>query len=167
MTDRYPFEPLENRLVEILTDVSVESGGGGRHYPGASNVRIARLLDVAPRTVADWRRRGLTAASCDKAAGAINEHPWLLWPELDDSWQRERVCHEQDCEVVFWPVRQAHRFCSKRCKDRAWKRSNRERANEHARKWHQTHREAHLERCRRYDREVREAKLRRAEQVAA
>lgn len=87
---RYPFEPLEQQAAAQLGPRHTE-GDSDRYPTGWTTSDLAAYLGVDKRTVYRWRETGLTFWQADKAAGALNLHPALIWPDwLHDSIARDR-----------------------------------------------------------------------------
>lgn len=144
-------------------------------YVGSDN-DAASLLRVARRTVLRYKAEGLTLDQAERAADAVGEHPFILWPEMRDELIAglERPCGAEDCDETFLPYRPQHTYCSPRCKKRTEMRRYRqrpdvqERRKESNRRYYEACRDYLRARQRVYDRANRErlteAKRRRREE---
>ena len=81
----------------------------------------ARALGVQPRTVRDWKTRGVPADRADGVADVAGFHPFELWPELADVSTEAalRACEGPSCGEVVVLSDPRKRFCSPRCKQAA------------------------------------------------
>lgn len=117
LTERYPFGLVLSR------------------WP--TDAAAARALGVQPRTVRDWKTRGVPVDRADGVASAAGFHPFELWPELADraAEMALRACDGPSCDEVFVLSDRRKRFCSPRCKQAARRArpQTRERINAQAR----------------------------------
>lgn len=104
MARYYPFAPLDALIADDTT------------------LAAARRLGVSPRTVHRWREDGrLSEQQADRAAVALNLHPFELWPEMAEHAiaDMSRVCANDRCRCVFIPHRRDQRYCERACMMRA------------------------------------------------
>lgn len=89
MSERFPFGPLE-RLAKVKVMMeATEDTWFEWSFPTASDVtsrQLAGVFGVDRATIRRWRRDGLLWSKADRAAAAVGETPWSIWP---DRWGRD------------------------------------------------------------------------------
>jgi hypothetical protein len=142
---RYPFDPL-----------TVAVG------PSSSSRDVAVACGVSVRTVVRWKQDGLTTSAACKAADAIREHPFLLWPDmaarsLEAAEAAERAQHERTKEIQrrSWRKKWARMSEAQKEAKRDYVRDYRAQARgairAQRRRYYAANRERELERQREYD----------------
>ena len=84
---------------------------------------MKRVTTVAPCNGVEYGIRlsdGVTDRIADRLAVAAGYHPHEIWPELEAL--AAVACAGSRCSERFVPLRKSHRFCSKECFQREWKR---------------------------------------------
>ncbi len=108
-----------------------------RRYPLAPFLQLTgwslnRTQEVAPCNGTEWRLRnehGVTELIGDRLACAAGFHPHEIWPEMLDhaiADLPDRACAASDCTERFLSDDPRQKFCTPRCKARAWARAHRE-----------------------------------------
>lgn len=100
------------------------------HFMALTGWTLSQVQDVAPCNGTEWRTRkqeGVTEFVADRIACAAGLHPHEVWPEmLDHALEAAaKACAADDCSDDFVPTDARQRFCSKRCKSRAWQQRQR------------------------------------------
>jgi hypothetical protein len=144
-TIRYPLAPLASAV-----------------GVNASNRDIATACGVAVRTVIRWKRDGLSTSAACKAADAIREHQFLLWPDMADRALKaaeaaERALHERTKEIQRkawrkkWAAMTEEQKEAKRNYVREYRTQARGAIRAHRRRYYAENRDRELERQREYD----------------
>jgi hypothetical protein len=85
---------------------------------GLSEAATARMVGLSGSTLKQAREHGFQEKAADRYAVRAGLVPWLIWSDwLDDC---EIPCPE--CETRFVPSRKSHRFCTRGCYQRRYKR---------------------------------------------
>lgn len=136
---RYPWDPLEP-------------------YVGSDN-DAASLLRVARRTVLRYKAEGLTLDQAERAADAVGEHPFILWPEMRDELIAEPAERRRRYQREYWRRRWERMTDEEREAKRAYTREYRRQSKQaiaaNRRRYYRENRDKELARQREYDRRKR------------
>lgn len=106
-----------------------------RRYPlealvaasGLSEAALARAVGLSGTTLKLARENGLREDAADRYACRAGLVPWLVWSD----WLEDVAVPCPECQAPFVPSRQGHVFCSRRCRDRRWKRERYRQDSQH------------------------------------
>lgn len=116
-----------------------------------SEAATARMVGLSGTTLGNARRYGLTETAADRYACRAGLVPWLVWTDwLDDC---EIECVNPECDARFVPLRKTHRYCTRDCYQREYKREKYRRLYQSDPEF----RDAQLAKSRRYREATRDA----------
>lgn len=89
---------------------------------GMSMPELSRALGISGTQWKDSRDNGVGERAADRYAVRLGFHPSVVWPEWTELSMEKASSRCPECGQPFIPVRRSHRFCTRACYHRRYKR---------------------------------------------